>query len=199
MARGGHGRKRKLFALDRFEEKEANVRQTYNHNLSREVIIWCKNNNVGIIRMEKLTGIHDRIENPWLKRNWNYYQLQQMIKYKAENIGILVEFIDARYTSQTCSSCGHVDRNNRLTQAEFKCISCGMEIHADYNAALNISRRGSMDGKQPISRLDGEGGEDSPLSHSPDTTQKATERKVSGKRKLRTGKISNCVDGCCNL
>ncbi|WP_345532660.1 zinc ribbon domain-containing protein, partial [Microbispora amethystogenes] len=45
-------------------------------------------------------------------------------------------------TSQTCSSCGHVDKRNRPDQATFACTSCGFAEHADVNAARNIAARG---------------------------------------------------------
>ena len=37
---------------------------------------------------------------------------------------------------------GCVDKQNRQTQAKFKCIACGFEINADHNAALNILAAG---------------------------------------------------------
>ena len=44
------------------------------------------------------------------------------------------------YTSQTCSRCGHVDKENRQTQEKFVCTKCGFELNADHNAAINIAR-----------------------------------------------------------
>jgi transposase len=43
-----------------------------------------------------------------------------------------------------CSNpeCGHIDKANRQTQEAFVCQRCGLELHADYNAALNIFTRG---------------------------------------------------------
>ncbi|WP_220200237.1 zinc ribbon domain-containing protein [Ktedonospora formicarum] len=46
----------------------------------------------------------------------------------------MVERVDPRHTSQTCSRCGHQTRNNRRSQAVFHCRSCGYHL----NAALNI-------------------------------------------------------------
>jgi len=175
LTSSGHGRTKKLKALDRFENKEHEVRTNYNHLLSRETIKFCVANNVGMIRMEKLTGIHDDIQNKFLRRNWTYYQLQKMIEYKAKNQGIDIEYINPRYTSQTCSGCGHRAKENRVDQQHFVCQSCGLEINADYNAALNIA---SFDA-QPFSRLEGEGN-GLPLSHSPDTTPIDEKCKVSG-------------------
>ncbi|WP_225981820.1 transposase [Acidithiobacillus sp. 'AMD consortium'] len=41
--------------------------------------------------------------------------------------------------------CGVVDAGNRQTQAEFHCLHCGHEAHADVNAAQNILARGVTD------------------------------------------------------
>jgi transposase len=38
-------------------------------------------------------------------------------------------------------SCGFCSKNNRITQSEFKCKKCKFQINADYNAAINISRK----------------------------------------------------------
>ncbi|MBP3887951.1 MAG: transposase, partial [Cellulosilyticum sp.] len=43
------------------------------------------------------------------------------------------------YTSQKCSKCGNVDKENRIDQATFICKECGLKINADYNASLNIA------------------------------------------------------------
>ena len=58
-----------------------------------------------------------------------------------ERKGIQVTIADAAYTSQECSSCHYIDKGNRLTQEQFKCLCCGHEDNADVNASLNISNR----------------------------------------------------------
>jgi transposase len=50
-----------------------------------------------------------------------------------------VEKIPAAYTSQRCSSCGHVAAESRESQARFRCVACGHESNADVNAARNIA------------------------------------------------------------
>jgi len=42
-----------------------------------------------------------------------------------------------------CSSCGYVDRRNRRSQSEFLCRFCGMQKHADVNAACTVKGRRS--------------------------------------------------------
>ena len=46
--------------------------------------------------------------------------------------------IDPSYTSQRCSECGYI-QNNRQNQSTFECQQCSFKVHADYNAAKNIS------------------------------------------------------------
>ena len=58
------------------------------------------------------------------------------------NGGRLV-IVPAAYTSQTCHKCGHVAKENRESQAIFKCVECGYEANADVNAAMNILGRAS--------------------------------------------------------
>jgi putative transposase len=43
---------------------------------------------------------------------------------------------------QQCSECGHVDTDNRPSQAVFHCQACGHTENADTNAAKNILREG---------------------------------------------------------
>jgi putative transposase len=50
-----------------------------------------------------------------------------------------VEKVPAAYTSQRCSACGHVARENRESQAVFLCVACGYAANADVNAARNIA------------------------------------------------------------
>nr|WP_245653280.1 zinc ribbon domain-containing protein [Herbidospora sakaeratensis] len=50
--------------------------------------------------------------------------------------------VDPRHTSRTCARCGHCARENRLTQAGFRCEACGHTAHADVNAAENVLRAG---------------------------------------------------------
>ena len=63
-----------------------------------------------------------------------------MVEYKADRVGIKVKYINPSYTSQKCSRCGHIDKENRQTQEKFVCTQCGFELNADHNAAINIAR-----------------------------------------------------------
>lgn len=137
LTNGGKGRNKKLQALDRLRDKEKDFATTYNHSISKKVVEFAKKHKCEYIHLEKLTK--DGFPNTIL-RNWSYYQLQSYIEYKAEREGIKVRYVNPAYTSQTCSRCGNIDKENRQTQQEFKCTKCGFELNADHNAAINIAR-----------------------------------------------------------
>ena len=137
MVKGGKGRAKKLKAMQQFRDKERNFARTYNHQLSHKIVKFAKDNKCQYINLEHLTkeGFGNR-----LLAGWSYYELQTMIKYKAEREEIRVRFIDPAYTSQTCSKCGHVDKENRKSQSQFKCVQCNFELNADHNSSINIAR-----------------------------------------------------------
>jgi putative transposase len=75
-----------------------------------------------------------------LDQSWGEFRRQ--LEYKQQWRGGQVLAIEPRYTSQKCSKCGKVSPDNRKTQSEFSCVSCGYEENADMNAARNILAAG---------------------------------------------------------
>lgn len=142
LSKGGHGRKRKMLALERFKEREANFVNTYCHRISKKVVEYALKNNAKYINIENLKGYDS---SKFILRNWSFYQLQQDITYKAERYGIEVRKINPAFTSQVCSFCGHWESGQRINQKTFKCGNPNCKSHnlkffnADYNAARNIS------------------------------------------------------------
>lgn len=65
----------------------------------------------------------------------------RQVRYKCEWNGI--EFIQAdRFypSSKTCSCCGEIKSDLKLSDRTYVCKSCGLVIDRDYNAAINLSR-----------------------------------------------------------
>lgn len=124
--------------LSKVRGKEQRFMRDVNHVISRRLIDSAGKN--GVIVLEKLKGIrearHKRKQN-WLFSNWAFYQLEQFLIYKGEEIGVVVEFVRAKNTSRTCSVCGNLDRKQRQGPT-FVCRACGVVLHADLNASINI-------------------------------------------------------------
>lgn len=69
------------------------------------------------------------------------YEIKRQMEYKSIWEGKNVVYVDPKYTSQTCSVCGNVDKLNRVSQSEFVCTACGHKENADSNAAKNIKKK----------------------------------------------------------
>ncbi len=78
--------------------------------------------------------------------NVGWQRIETMLAYKAARF----VKVDPAYTSQTCASCGTVDRRSRESQASFVCTACGHRDNADRNAAINILNRGNTPGVEPV-------------------------------------------------
>ena len=70
-----------------------------------------------------------------------YYQFKQELEVEALWNGKLLYTINPQYTSQQCLRCNHINKLNRITQRQFKCIKCKFEMNADFNASANIALR----------------------------------------------------------
>lgn len=83
--------------------------------------------------------LHKKINNK-LQR-WSYRKTIDKLSRTCEVNGIELVKVSPSYTSQTCSCCGHIDKNSR-NQENYHCVSCGYNIDADINASINILNRG---------------------------------------------------------
>lgn len=82
------------------------------------------------------TGLNRAI----LDQGW--FEFRRQLEYKQGWRGGMVVAVDPRNTSRACPACGHVAKENRITQSRFECVACGYTVHADVNAARNILAAG---------------------------------------------------------
>jgi len=147
------------------KKKESNIIRNLNHHISRKIVEYAKENNCGI-KLEKLDGIRNNKKHSWSfnysLNSWCFYQLQQMIEYKARIWGVEVVYVHPQYTSQRCSRCGEIGIRSGK---KFKC-RCGHVDHADANAAFNVAKaspyRHCGNGQSVVDRDATEGSTDTP-------------------------------------
>ncbi|KIQ55839.1 RNA-guided endonuclease InsQ/TnpB family protein [Meiothermus taiwanensis] len=118
------------------------------HTLTRRIVDGLKPGDT--LAIEDLTGLRGRTAKRGntechLHHLWPYSKLRFLLEYKAALRGVRVVAVDPRHTSQECPRCGHTARENRKSQALFRCQCCGFQHNADWVAATNIAQRaGSM-------------------------------------------------------
>ncbi len=130
--------------LKRLSGKQRRFQKDTNHRISKRLVATAKRTGRGIA-LEDLKGIRERVRvrgaaQRARQSNWAFGQLRQFVSYKAQRAGVRVVAVDPRHTSQRCSACGHTERANRRSQAQFCCVVCQFATCADYNAAINIER-----------------------------------------------------------
>ena len=77
-------------------------------------------------------------------QRWLYRQVKDKLERFCDENGIHLIKVNPAYTSQTCSRCKTIDKDARDKKdyTKYHCSSCGLDIDADYNAAINIYNRG---------------------------------------------------------
>ena len=143
-----NSRRRTLRRISQISRRKANIRRNWAHHVTADLaahhhaVVMEDLNTRGMTRSVKGTkekpgrrvkakqGLNREI----LASAWG--ELERMAGYKS---GRLV-LVPAHHTSQTCRNCGFVAKESRKGR-RYRCVSCGMEAHADLNAAMNILGR----------------------------------------------------------
>ena len=142
--------------------REARFRRDTNHRISKRLVAKAKRSHKGLA-LQDVRHIRRRTDRTVRKSqrqrhcSWAFLQLRAFIAYKAALAGVPVRYIHPRNTSRTCSRCGHGEKANRVSQAEFLCKSCGFAAPADWNAAVAIAARAALSdslSSRPVDRLD---------------------------------------------
>jgi putative transposase len=132
------GKAKKLEAIRKEKDKEARIMKDIDHKISRSIVNVAVSEKVEIIRLERLSNIRESTRTSRKnKRNihtWSFYRLAGFIEYKANLLGIKIEYVDPRNTSKRCPRCGNL---NTSKDREYRC-TCGYHGHRDRVGAINI-------------------------------------------------------------
>ena len=147
--KGSKNRQKAKVKLSKAHLKISNKRKDFLHQISNKI---TNENQVIVIEDLKIknmtksaTGTITEPKKSSGKQGLNRVITQQswgmfftFLNYKAIKKGGEVIKVNPKYTSQKCSCCGHVSKENRKTQSKFKCVKCGFTLNADVNASINI-------------------------------------------------------------
>lgn len=134
--KGTAERAKRCKVVARIHERIANKRRDFAHKLSRRLV-----NEFQVIAFERLK-IQQMQNGNWHSMNKSigdaaWRQLRQFSMNKAEEAGRRVVEVNPRGTTQRCSRCGSLVPKD-LSVRVHECPHCGLRLHRDHNAALNI-------------------------------------------------------------
>ena len=142
-SKGSKNREKLRLKVAKCYSKITRIRNNYYHNISKYLV-----SNFDEIYMEDL-AVQNMLKNRKLSRaiheaSWS--SLIGMIKYKSEwNDRNFHQIIRWFPSSKTCSNCGHVLEELKLSVRDWICPDCGTHHDRDLNAAQNILKQGQID------------------------------------------------------
>ena len=121
--------------------KVTNIRTNYRHQVTsniikREPIFICMED-LNVAGMMKNKHLSKAIQN----QGFGY--IKTYLTYKCEEHNIPLYFVDRWYpSSKTCSCCGYINKDLKLSDRIYNCPNCKTSIDRDLNAAINIRNYG---------------------------------------------------------
>ena len=138
--KGSFGRKDARLLVAKAHDKVANERNDFLHKVANHYIT-----NYGVICIEDL-NIKGMSKNHHLAKSitdTSWGKFFELLSYKAEEAGrVVIKVPRFEPTSKTCSQCGAINQELKLSDRQWVCKSCGTLHDRDYNAAKNICRVG---------------------------------------------------------
>ena len=139
-AKGSNSRKEARLLVSKTHDKVANQRNDFLHKTANYYV-----KNYGKIYIEDL-NVKGMVKNHHLAKSISdasWGKFFELLKYKAEEAGReVIKVPRFEPTSKTCSNCGAINQELKLSDRQWVCKSCGVLHDRDSNAAKNISRVG---------------------------------------------------------
>ena len=127
--------------LLKLNHRLTNIRHNYLHKTTSEII----NRKPMFIALEDL-NVTGMVKNKHLAKaiqDQSFYEFKRIISYKANWNNIKIIEVPRFYpSSKTCSECGSIKKDLKLSDREYICLECGCVIDRDYNASINLMKYG---------------------------------------------------------
>ena len=139
--RGSKNRKKLCIKLEKVWEHIDNRKKDFFHKVTTDLVGRSKFISVEKLNLKSMTS--NKKNKYYNHRNIldsSFGMFLQMLKFKAESAEIKYVRVNPANTSKMCSKCGKL-KNMPMNIRKYIC-ECGNIIDRDYNAAINIKRKG---------------------------------------------------------
>ncbi len=123
----------------RLYQRVSNQRKDFHHKLTKSLVADSENQAFAIEDLNVAGMVKNRrLAKSISDAGWS--QFKTFLKYKAADVGKQVFEVDRFFpSSKTCSSCGAVNGDLKLSDRAWTCGGCKAEHDRDLNASLNIA------------------------------------------------------------
>jgi putative transposase len=133
---GGKNRKKTCKTLAKQHARVAHIRQDAAHKLTSYL---SKNHALIAIEDLHVAGMLNNHHLAQAVSDSNFGEIRRQLEHKTAWTGAYLVTTDRFYpSSKTCSACGWIDEDLRLSVRTFVCEACSLVIDRDLNAALNL-------------------------------------------------------------
>lgn len=127
--------------LLKLNHRLTNIRHNYLHSVTSEIV----NRKPKFIALEDL-NVSGMMKNKHLAKaiqEQSFYEFKRIISYKANWSNIKIIEVPRFYpSSKTCSECGNIKSQLKLSDRVYVCEECGCIIDRDLNASVNLMKYG---------------------------------------------------------
>lgn len=129
------GKKRK-YKLQKLHEKVANQRKDFLHKVSIDLVKSHDTIALETLKVKNM-GKNRKLSQSILDVSWGAFIT--ILEYKANWYGTnIIRIGTFEPSSKTCSDCGAINKELKLSDREWKCKTCNITHDRDINASVNI-------------------------------------------------------------
>ena len=127
--------------LLKLNHRLTNIRHNYIHQVTTEIVsrkpMFISLEELNVLGMMKNRHLAKAIQEQ------SFYSFKTTLSYKAKSKNIQIIEVPRFYpSSKTCSVCGTVKSDLKLSDRVFICPECGNKMDRDFNASMNLKNYG---------------------------------------------------------
>ena len=129
---------KQIVKVQKLHQRLSNMRENYTNQVVNQIV----RQEPSRITIEDL-NISGMMKNRHLSKaiqKQNFYSFRLKLTNKCKRNGIELRIVDRWYpSSKTCSRCGSIKKDLKLSDRAYACSECGCTIDRDKNASINLA------------------------------------------------------------
>jgi putative transposase len=129
--------RKQIVKVQKLHQKLTNIRTNYINKITNELV----KTKPSYVSIEDL-NVKGMMKNKHLSRTvaqQKFYYFRAKLEQKCKENDIELRIIDRWYSSsKTCSCCGYIKKDLKLSDRVYICPDCGLKIDRDLNASYNL-------------------------------------------------------------
>jgi putative transposase len=137
--KGSQNRKKAVLKVAKLHYKISCIRKDTTHKLTTYL---SKNHTECVIEDLCVRGMSKNHKLASAILDGGFSEFRRQLEYKCQWYGSILTIVDRFYpSSKTCSNCGNIKKELKLSERTYVCENCGLVIDRDLNAAINLRNK----------------------------------------------------------